>query len=147
MLLAVMLLLAVGGCGPMQVRSAPPGTELDGLTVDGETLVLRLLIDNRNDIPMPLTGARMVLTLDRLELEPREWPLTLVVGPRNREALELRLPASGAALGTLGEIDSGERSSLPYTLIGQLRIDEGRDARINRTGYLHPVPGRPGRYR
>jgi len=144
-LLATLLFLAA--CGPVQVRSAPPGTDLDGLVLEGDTLVLRLLVDNRNDVPLALAGARLRLTLDSIEVEAREWPLDLVIGPRNREAIVLRLPASGAVQGTLAELDEGRRASLPYSLVGELRIADKRDAKIDRTGFLHPVPGRPGRYR
>ncbi|MBY6204914.1 hypothetical protein [Halomonas denitrificans] len=140
-------LLVLTACGPVQVRSAPPGTDLDGVALEGDTLALRLLLDNRNDVPLALTGARLRLTLDSIELERREWPLDLVIGPRNREAIVLRLPASGAVQGRLAELDDGQRASLPYTLVGELQIAEQRDARIDRAGFLHPVPGRAGRYR
>lgn len=145
--LSLAALLVLAGCGPVQVRSAPPGTDLDGLSLEGDTLILRLLLDNRNDVPLVLAGARLGLSLDAIEIEAQEWPLDLVIGPRNREAIELRLPASGAIQGALTELDDGLRPSLPYTLDGELRIVDQRDARIDRGGFLHPVPGRPGRYR
>lgn len=144
---ALGLLMGLAACGPIEVRRAPPGSDLDGITVDGETLILKLLVDNRNDVPLTLSGAQLALTLDGVELEPRDWPMNLEIGPRGREALDLRLPASGAALGLLGELDDGDRTSLRYALEGELLIADGRDARVDRNGFLHPVPGRPGRYR
>lgn len=146
-LLGLALVAAASGCGPVEVRSAPPGTELDGLAVDGETLVLRVIIDNRNDVPMTIAGSRLGLTLDSIELEGRDWPLDVQIGPRGREAIDLQMPASGAALGLLGELDAGGRASLRYRLEGQLQIVDSRDIRVRRDGFLHPVPGRPGRYR
>lgn len=143
----MLLLLLLAGCGPVEVRSAPPGTELEGLAVDDGALVLRLFVDNRNDVPMQLSSANLSLELDGQSIGARDWPLTLQIGARNREPIELRLPATGAALGLLGELESGERRSLPYRLEGRLAIDGQRDARIERDGFLHPVPGRPGRYR
>ena len=144
---ALVLLLGLTGCGPIEVKRAPPGSDLDGVTIDGDTLILKVLVDNRNDVPLTLSGAQLKLTLGGIELEPREWPLNLEIAPRGRESLDLRLPASGTALGLLGELDAGDRPSLRYALDGRLQIADSRDARVKRNGFLHPVPGRPGRYR
>ncbi|NKI34925.1 LEA type 2 family protein [Wenzhouxiangella sp. XN79A] len=147
LLAAVGLLLTLAGCGPVEVRSAPPGSDLDGVRIDGDTLVLRVLVVNRNDVPLALTGAALEVTLGSQTLEPQEWPLALVIGPRSREAVELRLAASDAVLGAFEALQRGERQPLAYELSGRWTSEGSRDGRIQRSGFLHPVPGRPGRFR
>jgi hypothetical protein len=146
-LLLLALALALAACGPVEVRSAPPGSDLDGLRVEGDVLVLRMLIINRNDIPLTVTGAQLELTLGNETLDSRDWPLSLDLGPRNREAVELRLPATESVLRTLDALERGARDPLPYELIGRWTLAQGGDDRIRRNGFLHPVPGRPGRFR
>ncbi len=141
------LALLLAGCGPLEVRSAPPGSDLDGLRVDGDVLVLRMLVINRNDVPLALSGARLEVTLGGETLEARDWPLSLDLGPRNREAVELRMPATDAVLRALERLERGDRAPLPYELTGRWTLAQGGDERIRRTGFLHPVPGRPGRFR
>jgi hypothetical protein len=145
--LSMVALLALGGCGPVEVRSAPPGSDLDGVAIDGDQLVLRLLLINRNDIPLTVDGVELDITLGAEERIQRNWPLALVLGPRNREAIELRLAVPPAVLAELNALERGERGPLEYALDGYWSLEGTRDGRIERSGYLHPVPGRPGRFR
>ena len=145
--LLALVLLGLTGCGPAEVRSAPPGSDLDGVRVEGGMLVLRMIVINRNDVPLSLTGAALEVTLGRETLEPKQWPLSLDLGPRNREAVELQLPATESVLRALDALERGEREPLPYELVGRWTLAQGGDDRIRRNGFLHPVPGRPGRFR
>lgn len=145
--LAAFVLLTLAGCGPIEVRSAPPGSDLDGLAIDGDELVLRMLLINRNDIPLRVDGIELDITFGNEALDGRSWSLTLDLPPRNREAIELRLPAPSAVLDELQALERGDRGPLAYTLDGRWSLDGSRDGEIERSGYLHPVPGRPGRFR
>lgn len=145
---AVILLVSVAGCSNTRlVDNAPPGLDLEMVSVSQGDVLLRLLIDNRNDSELMLVGIELDMTLDDLEIEGQYWSLDMDVSPRNREPIELELPATTELLERLAQLDDGTAMSLRYHLRGELRVLEAKNSRINRRGFLHPVPGRPGQYR
>jgi hypothetical protein len=146
-LAAGLILLTLAGCGPIEVRSAPPGSDLDGVTIEDDALVLRVLVINRNDIPIRVEGVELDVVLGGEDLGSHEWELALGLAARNRDAIELRLPASRSILDELEALERGEREPLAYALNGRWLLVGSRDGRIERNGYLHPVPGRSGRFR
>lgn len=141
-------MIGLAGCsGVGLVDNAPPGLDLETVSVARGDVMLKLLIENRNDHELLLTGIELTMMLDGLEIESRYWPLNMDIGPRNRESIDVALPATEELLERLARLDDGSLMSLPYQLDGELRVQESKNTRIDRRGFLHPVPGRPGHYR
>lgn len=144
--LALILCAACGG--PMRpVTGLSPVTQLEGLERDGMEVVLAVAVANHNDLPWPVAAIDMELRLDGEVLVIADWRLDMILDARGREVLTLPVTASLAGLEQLDALDSGTRRNLPWTLTGVITPARGRAQPIEASGYLHPVPGQPGRFR
>ena len=83
------------------------------------------------------------MMLDDTALFEHASPTTLEVDPRGRELLQMRLNAQFEGLDRLNNIETSQA----YRLEGELQFEELRDYPVRLRGFLHPVPGQPGRYR
>ena len=137
------LLTAVVGCGTPQINSAPPGLSLESVTVVDRQLQINLMIENRNDDSIFLEAVDLQMVLGDTPLFEHASPRTLEIDPRGREALELVLNANYDGLEILNAIETSQ----VYRLEGKLEFSDIRDYPVRLRGFLHPVPGQPGRYR
>lgn len=142
-----LVLVAACSAGPKTVRLAPPGLEIESVHLDGDRARIIVLLHNRNDHPVMIDRAHLVMLIDESELFNAEWQIDLDVGPRNRERVPLEAPVRQPAAGMLAALDDSTRPNLAYTLKSELSIRNQSDTRGKQDGYLHPVPGQPGHYR
>lgn len=148
LLLAVVMAILVVACGgPHKVTGKSPWVEVDGLSLDGSSLSLTMVVGNPNDRGIHLTGYRLRGLLDEKVLFLHNGTLDIDVSARGRERLEIPLESDPAGLERLQVLDAGERASLPFRLEGEIRIDDQRDHDIGYRSYLHRAPGRPGHFR
>ena len=146
---AVVLCALLAGCstGPRKVRAEPPGLQVENLAVEPPQVELGLILHNRNDHPITVTGARLTMRVEGELLLEEDWPLALDIGPRLRERVRREASARSDAVRRLENIMAERDASIAFLLTGELRIDGVDDTDRSLRGYLHPVPGQPGRFR
>lgn len=155
LLLVASLLGLVSACGgqPRQVSGELPLVQLDGLALVDALVQLDIGIRNVNDRPLELSQVVLLLELDDgpvTQRTPHRFDLN--VSARGREVIRLESDIDERGQRLLEELSAGERNSLAYRLElefdGQRRRQRQRqlDDTIAR-GFLHPVPGQPGRFR
>jgi hypothetical protein len=149
--LACIAVLALAACGgaPRQVSGELPQVLLDGLSLDGERLLFDLGIRNVNDRALDVTSLILQLELDgRAATQREQHRIDLNITARGREVIRLEAPVDPRGRRLLDELTAGERGSLAYQL--EVEFDGQRRRRLEDTiarGFLHAVPGQPGRFR
>lgn len=142
--LAALLLAA---CGPNVIRGRPPFVTVPSLELDGDRLDAAFGVANQNDVPMTLSSADFAMTVRGEELVRYAQAVTLKIDANSREELRAGRDLEPFAGNLLRSLDSGQLASLPFDLAGTVdSVEDGR-LRFEYTGYLYPVPGRPGQYR
>ena len=144
---AICALIAACSTGPRKVRSEPPGLQVENLALERSRVELGLILHNRNDHPIAVTGAQLTMRVEGELLFEENWTLALDIGPRLRERVRLDAAAGEDAVGRLKEIAAERDASISYRLTGELRIDGADDSERSVRGFLHPVPGQPGQFR
>ena len=153
---ALMLaLLTACASGPRQVRGELPLVALDGLERQGDRITLLLGLRNINDSALPLTEVEVRLRIDGVSLITVAYAPNFESGPRGREVLTLRGTGEPAGLELLDRFDpnigteSGHQvlTSIAWTMEVDLGDERGRTRTAEASGFLHPVPGQPGRFR
>ncbi|MDT8409290.1 MAG: hypothetical protein RQ741_06800 [Wenzhouxiangellaceae bacterium] len=142
-------LVLVSGCSanPLLINNEAPGLELESLELENSVASARLLVHNRNDETLFIESASLSLELEDSELFSDSWPLRLDIGSRGRENVRLQSRASDRGAARLGALDRGEAASVAYRLLGELVLSNQSNVKVEQRGFLHPVPGQPGRYR
>ncbi|MFN2334877.1 MAG: LEA type 2 family protein [Wenzhouxiangellaceae bacterium] len=147
-ILTVLALLAglTSACStsPMQIRSEQPTLEIDSLALlQGPRVAIELLVHNRNDHALELESLDLTMSLEQTRLFSNQWPMPLKIGARGRERITLHAPASRDGAARLSEL----AGSLAYQLESTLVLQGQRNAKSQKSDYLHPVPGQPDRFR
>lgn len=145
-LMAVTLGTACSSGGPT-VRREPPGVQLESLRLDGDRARLGLLLHNRNDHRIQVRALRLAMMLGDETLIEDRWSVVLDIGPRVRERVPLETMARPGALDRLARLDAGDDASIGYRLLSEVELIDQSRTEQRREGFLHPVPGQPGRYR
>lgn len=140
-------LLAACSTGLRKVKSEPPGLQVENLALAASRVELGLILHNRNDHPITVTGAQLTMRVEGELLLDEDWPLTLDIGPRLREHVRLEASARSNAVRRLEDITVERDASIAFRLTGELRIDGINDSERSMRGFLHPVPGQPGHFR
>lgn len=152
-LLGISLVLSACGGGPREVRGELPLITLEGLERQADQIQLQLGLRNVNDRPFYLGEVSLRLSVDGDRLIELMHAPDFEIGARGREVLTLRGQGLIDGLQRLDQLDpqsSPDREAL-RSLAWQMEIsliDErgrGRDSEVS--GFLHPVPGQPGRFR
>lgn len=144
--LFILLLLSIvvlNGCGPREVRAVPPGVSLESVAVVDRRIEINLLIENRNDHVIVLHTSDVQMAFDDTLLFETVSSGSLDIGPRGRESLRIATEAYGEGL----ELLQSTETARAYQLRGLLEFEDLRSYPLNLRGFLHPVPGQPGRYR
>jgi LEA14-like dessication related protein len=148
--LIVLLALMLAACGgqPRKVSGEFPLVNLDGLSLSNGSIGVDIGIRNINDSPLELPAMAFRLMLDgQLVAERNDQAPSISIAARGREVLRLQSEINPSGRQLLEELDRGERSNLAY----QLELEfEGRRRQRGDTetrGFLHAVPGQPGRFR
>ena len=139
----LLFVLLLSACGPREIRTVPPGLVLESVTIVDQQVQLNLLIENRNDIVVGLQAANLRMSFDETMLFETEWSTSLDLDPRGRESLRITIDAEAEGLALLQSTETARA----YELRGLLQFEDLQDFPVNLRGFLHPVPGQPGRYR
>ncbi|MDT8439390.1 MAG: hypothetical protein RQ729_10315 [Wenzhouxiangellaceae bacterium] len=145
--LLALLMLAACGSGPTRVRSEPPGLLLDLLALEGNQARIVVLLHNRNDHALAVSAIELRMLFDDEVLFEQPWTVNLMMDARGRERVVLETTVRASAAKRLTALESGDQPSLRYQLQGGLELADQRDMPLDRTGFLHPVPGQPGQFR
>ena len=149
-LLALASLMCLASCasGPGTVSGELPLVNLESLELQDQQLLVDLSIRNLNDqrLESPLREASLTIDGQAADFE-NILPLTLNISARGRENLRLTVTADSATQAALLALADERGQSLPYQLT--LTFDGRRASRtpVEQNGFLHPVPGQPGRFR
>ncbi len=145
LLLTICLLLQACSSGPRTVRGADPLIDLEGVSRNGSALGIDVMIRNVNDLRLEADAVSLRLHVDgRLLAQVDAQIVELNLPPRGREILRIEALAMADAVAALDELAGGQRRNLPWDL--ELYFD-GRRGRVEASGFLHAVPGQPGRFR
>lgn len=145
----VLLALITCACtgGPREIRGEAPLLSLGRLELQAENLTLDLAIRNVNDESFELNAVSLEVMLDEQPLVHGRHETPLHVSARGREVLHLSMPATRAGLERLEQLAAGEVQQLPWSLEATLSFVGASEHETMTTGWLHRVPGQPGRFR
>lgn len=145
----VLLSLIVCACagGLREIKGEAPLVSLGRLELQAENLTLDLAIRNLNDQSFELSAVSLRVMLDEEPLTHGRHEMSLHVSARGREVLHLSMPATQAGLKRLEQLAAGEVQQLPWSLEATLSFVDAREQDTMTTGWLHRVPGQPGRFR
>jgi len=147
LLIAFSLLLAACASGGGDVRSEPPTLQIEGLALEPGRVRLDLLVHNPNDHPLELQGVSLAMEIEGSELFSDDWPLTLRMGPRVNERLQLETRLQPDPGRLLLERGRERGASIAYSLEMEIRVAGQGNKRDEREDFLHPVPGQQGQFR
>lgn len=154
---AITLLLALSACGSgaREIRGELPLIRVEGLIVGGEQVTLTVGLRNVNDRSLDLRRLKVRLKVeDRLLLEAEAQP-QIDISARGRDVVTLRARGQTAGLELLAQrfdqrsADGAPTASLnaAWTMELTLIDERERESTTQVSGFLHPVPGRPGHFR
>lgn len=150
-----MALVTACGSGSRQVRGELPLVTLDALERQGERITLFVGLRNINDGPLPLGEVEVRLRIDGVGLVSVVQAPEIEIGPRGREVLTLRGRGDAEGLTVLDRLDPRSAgangpsalNNLSWHMELRLADERGRSRTAEISGFLHPVPGQPGRFR
>lgn len=154
-LFVVVSVLAACGTGAREIRGEAPLFSVESLIVDDAEVIVSIRLRNVNDRSLQIQQLQMSLLIeDRLLLE-RETHPQLEISARGRDVVRVRGVGEPAGMTTLeqlsGLVPSDEEARLPINAAWTLKLslinERGRSQDGQATGFLHPVPGRPGHFR
>ncbi|MEJ2400379.1 MAG: hypothetical protein P8Y52_03200 [Xanthomonadales bacterium] len=140
-------IFVVTACGPNVIRGRPPFVTLAGLSLEGDRLHAEFGFSNQNGVPMTISATELAVTVRGTDLLRHAETLDLPIDANSAEDVRVEQPVDPFVRTLLVSLDSGELTSLPFDLAGSVQTAEDGTLRFEYTGYLYPVPGRPGQYR
>jgi len=146
---ALLALLILAGCSGnlRDVVGEPPQADVDGMTREGDRIMVDLALRNVNDEALELAVVDLELRLDETPPATGRKETPLRISARGREVLELALEAGPAARARLDALEAGEAPGLRWQMNLVLVAAGGKRLETETRGWLHPVPGQPGRFR
>lgn len=146
---ALPALLFVAGCsGDLRdVVGEPPLAGIDGVTRDGDRIIVDLALRNVNDRAMELSAVEIQLRLDEKPPAAGRKETMLRISARGREVLAVVLDVEPVLQSRLDALEAGEVPGLPWQMDLVLVGADGKRRETDARGWLHPVPGQPGRFR
>lgn len=150
----ILLLVVLAAClaaacdaGPRRVRGEPPQIGIDNLTRDDGAVIIELSLRNVNDRPLDIESVTLDMQLDQQPFTHGRQKVSVQVAPRSREVLRIRLAAQAAGLERLDELAASGRAGVRWQMNLTWSDSRGRAESRESSGWLHPVPGQPGRFR
>lgn len=146
-LLGLIILLAGCQSGPRQISGEAPLISLESVHVKEAAATLQVAVRNINDRRLELSEVKLNLSLDQHEIAG-QGPVSvdLSVAPRGREVIGFDVTLDPASLQLFEDLAQGKRNNLAWQM--ELVVDPPRGRmRSEASGFLHPVPGQPGRFR
>lgn len=146
MFLAGVMLLAA--CtGQRFVRGEMPLIGIDSLERSGNTLTVILAVRNINDQTFEISALSFDLLVDDIQLARGDSQMPVTIAARSRERIRIETTGIPAGLEKLEALAGGERRNLPWSMDISLSNERGRSRDAEISGWLHAVPGQPGRFR
>lgn len=144
--LAAMATLMMACSGGL-TRGQPPLVGISAVQLDGQQLQARVDIHNPNDVEMEVSRFEMAMVLGDADLGLRSDSPGIKIHPNGTEEIGFNLPVDQAARDNLAQLESGQRSSVAYSISGRVVDSQGESEKFSQQGYFYPVPGRPGQFR
>ena len=147
-LLAVLLLVfLLAGCGPTVIKGRPPFISISGMSLIDAELSAVFDISNQNGVPMNITSIDITVTVRDAEITRYNENFQLEIDTNSTEEVSVEKMPDDFTQTLLVSLDRGDLNSLPFDLKGRVNTVEDGFLNFENTGYLYPVPGKPGHYR
>ena len=144
---ALLNVLVMTVCVPNVIKVRPPYITISGMNLlDGELSAV-FDISNQNGVPMSITSIDITVTVRDAEITRYNENFQLVIDTNSTEEVRVEKMPDDFTQTLLISLDRGELNSLPFDLKGRVNTIEDGFLNFENTGYLYPVPGRPGHYR
>jgi hypothetical protein len=134
-------------CASKQLKGEPPFVSIAGLSFSGDTIGVKLEIQNINDVAMNIDAVDFTLRSANGDLTRVTQALNVEIDPNTTEGVPFQNVPAGAAGTMLTELEAGQRASLPFTLEGRVHTPQDGYLAFRHEGHLYPVPGKPGQFR
>lgn len=146
--LQLFLLALCTACGGThQVKGESPFVRISSMSFNGNSLTADFDIHNINDVKMDIDAIDIRIQEKNTELGHYASDLRLSIDPNTTEEVSLQVMAGENATQLLNELESGQTSSLPFSLEGRVHTQGDGYLAFKNEGHLYPVPGRPGQFR
>lgn len=145
--LLILLSLALAACAGGLVRGQPPLVGVSSVVLEQQQIRARVDVHNPNGVEMPVDVMELSMTLAESDLGRHSARPGITIHPNGTEEVVFDIPGDESARRELSQLESGQVSSIAYTVSGQIRDSAGGSERFTQQGYLYPVPGRPGHFR
>ena len=133
--------------GAHQVKGESPFVRISSLSVDEHSLTAEFDIHNINDVKMDIDAIDIRITGPSSELGHFAGDLRLSIDPNTTEEVSLQETAGQDTENILHELESGQISSMAFSLEGRVHTGDDGYLSFRNEGHLYPVPGRPGQFR
>lgn len=144
---AFLLAFVMAGCGPTVIKGRPPFISISGMSLVDDQLSAVFDISNHNGVPMSITSIDITVTVRDAEITRYNKSFELVIDTNSTEEVSVDKMPEDFTRTLLVSLDRGELNSLPFDLKGRVNTIEDGFLNFENTGYLYPVPGKPGHYR
>lgn len=134
-------------CGPHQVKGQPPFISISSLSAQEHSLSAGFDIRNINDVELDIDTIDIKIWVRDIELTHYVNDFKLTVDPNTTEGISLKELPDTNARQLLTELESGDVSSLPFSLEGRVHTIRDGYLPFKHQGHLYPVPGKPGQFR
>jgi LEA14-like dessication related protein len=134
-------------CGTHQVKGEPPYVGISRLSLKADMLTARFDLRNINDVELEIDAIDIKILAQNIELAHYASNLSLSVDPNTTEEVSLDKQPGSSARQLLGDLESGQVSSLPFFLEGRIHTQRDGYLEFKHEGHLYPIPGRPGQFR
>ena len=143
----LLLTFVMAGCGPNVIKGRPPFISISGMSLTDGELSAVFDISNQNGVPMSITSIDITVTVRDAEITRYNQDFQLVIDTNSTEEVSVDKLPDDFTQTLLASLDKGDLNSLPFALKGRVNTIEDGFLNFENTGYLYPVPGKPGHYR
>jgi LEA14-like dessication related protein len=134
-------------CSPQKIKGKPPFVSISSMTVMEQSLSADFDIRNINDVHMTIDSIDINIRVRDVELTRYDSEFNLTIDPNTTEEVPVEKLPDEFARELLNSLESGDVSSLPFSLEGRVHTVEDGFMPFKHEGHLYPVPGRPGQFR
>lgn len=146
-LLVFVTLFVTVSCGPQVIKGRPPFVSISDMKMDGETLLTEFDISNQNGVTMTTESVEITVMVNTTELVRFSSSESIEIAANSTEEVNIEDTPGDFTRNLLTSLDDGRLKSLAFDLKATVvTVEDGR-LLSEHTGYLYPVPGRPGSYR
>jgi hypothetical protein len=145
--LLALALVAATACGPQVIKGRPPFITIAAMSLVDDTLTAEFDIANQNGVPMVIDSIDITVTVGDAQLTRYNDAFSLEIGANSTEDVLVEEMPDDFTRTLLTSLRNGTLDSLNFDLAGRVHTAENDYLRFEHTGYLYPVPGKPGHFR